>query len=93
MPGASPARVAYLGQVQPSGFVLPLRAIDVVTMGRFAARGLLGRMSREDRRLAREGMARMGVADLADEAAAATSRAASASACTWRARSPGGPTC
>ena len=38
-PGASPARVAYLGQVSPSGFVLPLRAADVVAMGRFAARG------------------------------------------------------
>ena len=35
-PGASPARVAYLGQVAPSGFVLPLRAADVVAMGRFA---------------------------------------------------------
>jgi len=68
VPGAAPARVAYLGQAQPSGFVLPLRAVDIVTMGRFAARGLVGRMSREDRRLAREGMARMGVADLAEEA-------------------------
>jgi ABC-type Mn2+/Zn2+ transport system ATPase subunit len=67
-PGAQPARVAYLGQSQPTGFVLPLRAVDVVAMGRFAARGLMGRMSRPDRRLVREGMARMGVADIADEA-------------------------
>jgi ABC-type Mn2+/Zn2+ transport system ATPase subunit len=66
-PGASPARVAYLGQSQPSGFVLPLRAVDVVAMGRFPARGLVGRMRDEDRRLVREGMARMGIADLADE--------------------------
>jgi ABC-type Mn2+/Zn2+ transport system ATPase subunit len=67
-PGAAPAGVAYLGQAQPTGFVLPLRAVDVVTMGRFPARGLVARMTREDRRLVREGMVRMGVADLADEA-------------------------
>jgi ABC-type Mn2+/Zn2+ transport system ATPase subunit len=67
-PGDQPARVAYLGQAQATGFVLPLRAIDVVAMGRFPARGLLGRMTRDDRRLVREGMARMGVEDLADEA-------------------------
>ena len=52
-PGASPARVAYLGQFQPSGFVLPLRASDVVAMGRFPARGLLGRMRADDRRRVR----------------------------------------
>jgi ABC-type Mn2+/Zn2+ transport system ATPase subunit len=67
-PGAAPERVAYLGQAQPSGFVLPLRAVDVVAMGRFPARGLVGRMTADDRRLVLDGMARMGVADLADEA-------------------------
>jgi ABC-type Mn2+/Zn2+ transport system ATPase subunit len=67
-PGDQPARVAYLGRAHATGFVLPLRAIDVVAMGRFPARGLLGRMTRDDRRLVREGMARMGVEDLADEA-------------------------
>jgi ABC-type Mn2+/Zn2+ transport system ATPase subunit len=66
-PGAAPARVAYLGQSQPTGFVLPLRAADVVAMGRFAARGLVGRMSGDDRRLVRDSMERMGVADIADE--------------------------
>jgi ABC-type Mn2+/Zn2+ transport system ATPase subunit len=64
-PGASPARVAYLGQVSPSGFVLPLRAADVVAMGRFAARGLLGRMRADDWRLVAAGLARMGVSDIA----------------------------
>jgi ABC-type Mn2+/Zn2+ transport system ATPase subunit len=66
-PGAAAARVAYLGQSQATGFVLPLRAVDVVAMGRFAARGLLGRMAAEDRLLVRESMERMGVAGLADE--------------------------
>ena len=67
-PGAAPSRVAYLGQAHPTGFVLPLRASDVVAMGRFPARGLLGRMTGEDRDLVRDSMARMGIADLADEA-------------------------
>ncbi|MDX6555437.1 MAG: hypothetical protein QOD86_1632 [Miltoncostaeaceae bacterium] len=65
-PGAAPARVAYLGQFRRSGFALPLRAADVVAMGRFAARGLLGRMRAEDREAVAGAMSRMGVADLAD---------------------------
>ena len=65
-PGASPRRVAYLGQVAPSGFVLPLRAADVVAMGRFPARGLLGRMRAEDRRIVAESLGRMGAAHLAN---------------------------
>jgi ABC-type Mn2+/Zn2+ transport system ATPase subunit len=65
-PGSRPARVAHLPQSQPQGFVLPLRAGDVVAMGRFAHRGLLGRMRRDDRRAVAEGMERMGVAHLAD---------------------------
>lgn len=65
-PGAQPARVAYVGQFHPRGFVLPLRARDVVAMGRFPARGLLGRPRRGDRVLIREAMERMGVDGLAD---------------------------
>lgn len=66
-PGAAPARVAYLGQSHPTGFVLPLRAADVVAMGRFAERRLLGRLRRDDRRLVAEAMLRMGIAPIADE--------------------------
>jgi ABC-type Mn2+/Zn2+ transport system ATPase subunit len=65
-PGSAPARVAHLGQTNSNGFVLPLRAGDVVAMGRFAARGLLGRMRARDRRLVRDAMERMGVAHLAE---------------------------
>lgn len=65
-PGAAPARVAYLGQIAPTGFVLPLRAADVVAMGRFPARGLFGRMRGEDRRIIGESLRRMGAAHLAD---------------------------
>lgn len=66
-PGASPARVAYLGQFHPTNLVLPLRAVDVVRMGRFAALGLTGRASREDERAVARAMEVMGVAALRDE--------------------------
>jgi ABC-type Mn2+/Zn2+ transport system ATPase subunit len=66
-PGSAPRRVAYLGQVQASGFALPIRARDVVTMGRYAERRLLGRITRADRDLVDESLVRMGAAHLADE--------------------------
>ncbi|MBI2863211.1 MAG: metal ABC transporter ATP-binding protein [Chloroflexi bacterium] len=58
-------RVAYLGQFQSSGFVLPLRTIDVVRMGRFAAHGLLGRLKAADHELIADSMRRMDVHHLA----------------------------
>ncbi len=89
-PGGAPARVAYLGQVDASGFALPIRARDVVTMGRFAERRLFGRMTRGDRELVHESMERMGVAHLADEPVAELSggqrqRVHIAQALAWRA--------
>jgi len=66
-PGSSPTRVAYLGQLHPTGFILPLRAIDVVRMARFASLGLLTRISREDQRAVERAMEIMRVADLRDE--------------------------
>ncbi|HWH14328.1 MAG TPA: ATP-binding cassette domain-containing protein [Miltoncostaeaceae bacterium] len=65
-PGAAPARVGYVGQFHPRGFVLPLRAADVVAMGRFARRGLLGRPARGDGALVRRALSRMDAAHLAD---------------------------
>jgi ABC-type Mn2+/Zn2+ transport system ATPase subunit len=64
-PGGAPGRLAYVGQVHASGFVLPLRAIDVVRMGRYADLGLFGRMRADDHDLVASAMASMGVADLA----------------------------
>jgi len=66
-PGAFPARVAYLGQFHPSGFVLPLRSIDVVRMARFASLRLMGRATREDERQVEQAMAVMGVSALRNE--------------------------
>ena len=64
-PGASPKRIAYLGQFHNSGFILPLRAVDVVSMGRFPLHGLLGRMGKEDDDIVRIAMQRMGIEKLA----------------------------
>jgi ABC-type Mn2+/Zn2+ transport system ATPase subunit len=66
-PGRTPRRLAYLSQFHASGFILPLRAIDVVHMARFPNLGLLGRPRAEDHELVRWAMDRMGVTDLARE--------------------------
>lgn len=66
-PGRQPRQIAYLSQFHASGFVLPLRAIDVVRMARFDHRGRFARASREDEALVRESMERMGAAHLADQ--------------------------
>jgi ABC-type Mn2+/Zn2+ transport system ATPase subunit len=66
-PGAAPRRVGYLAQFHASGFVLPLRAIDVVRMARFPSQGLLGRTTTEDRDLVAWAMETMGITDLARE--------------------------
>jgi ABC-type Mn2+/Zn2+ transport system ATPase subunit len=64
-PGGAPRRLAYLGQFHAAGFVLPLRAAEVVHMARYPDLGLFGRMGAEDRELCDWAMATMGVADLA----------------------------
>lgn len=64
-PGTAPTRVGYVGQTHPSKFLLPLQAIDVVRMGRYATLGLLGRASVHDRALVRDAMDELGIAHLA----------------------------
>jgi ABC-type Mn2+/Zn2+ transport system ATPase subunit len=64
-PGGRPDRLAYLGQFHAAGFVLPLRALDAVRIGRYPNLGLLGRMTSADHDLVAEAMATMGIADLA----------------------------
>ncbi|MGD0353835.1 MAG: metal ABC transporter ATP-binding protein [Dehalococcoidia bacterium] len=65
-PGKNHARIAYLGQFHHSGFVLPLRAIDIVRMGRFPLRGLWRPMSRLDDEIVISAMRAMGIENLAD---------------------------
>lgn len=65
-PGKNHARIAYLGQFHSSGFVLPIRAIDVVHMGRFPLRGLWQRMNRQDEEIVFSSMRTMGIEKLAE---------------------------
>ena len=65
-PGTNQKRIAYLGQFHHSGFVLPLRAIDVVRMGRYPAHGLWQRMGHEDDDIVMSAMRTMGIEKLAD---------------------------
>jgi ABC-type Mn2+/Zn2+ transport system ATPase subunit len=65
-PGTLPARVAYLAQRASSSFTLPIRAADVVAMGRFAHLGLLRRQRAVDRQVCQESIERMGVTAFAD---------------------------
>lgn len=65
MPGALPSRVAFLPQHPVSSHTLPLRAEDVVEMGRFAHLGLLKRSTPADRLIVDESMARTGVCEFA----------------------------
>jgi ABC-type Mn2+/Zn2+ transport system ATPase subunit len=65
-PGDSPRRVAYLGQFHHGGFILPLRAIEVVRMGRFPMHGLLGRMGKEDDEIVHSAMRMMHIEKLGE---------------------------
>ena len=65
-PGSNPRRIAYLGQFHASGFILPLRAVDVVRMGRFPLYGLRRRMGRQDDEIVLSAMRRMGIEKLAE---------------------------
>jgi ABC-type Mn2+/Zn2+ transport system ATPase subunit len=65
-PGNNHRRIAYLGQFHHSGYVLPIRAIDVVRMGRFPLHGIWRRMSSRDDEIVLSAMRTMGIEKLAD---------------------------
>lgn len=65
-PGGNSRRIAYLGQFHNAGFILPLRAIDVVRMGRFPLHGLVGKMGTTDNDMVNSAMDAMGIEKLAD---------------------------
>jgi ABC-type Mn2+/Zn2+ transport system ATPase subunit len=67
-PGKNPLRIAYLGQFHASGFILPMRVIDVVRMGRFPLCGLWRRMGSRDEEIVRQALLAMGIEKLADSA-------------------------
>lgn len=58
--------ISYLSQAHEQGFLLPIRARDVVCMGRWPARGLTGRLRADDQARVDDAMQAMGIADLGD---------------------------
>lgn len=65
-PGGSPRRVAYLPQHPVSSHTLPLRARDIVAMGRYAHLGLFRRAQRTDRLIVEDTMHRTGATEFAE---------------------------
>jgi ABC-type Mn2+/Zn2+ transport system ATPase subunit len=65
-PGNNHRRIAYMGQFHHSVFVLPIRAIDVVRMGRFPLYGLWKQMGKHDDEIVMSAMRTMGIEKLAD---------------------------
>lgn len=65
--GENTREVAYLSQFHQSGFVLPLRAIDVVRMARYDQRGRWKRRSKIDDSIVAESMEILRVAELANQ--------------------------
>lgn len=63
-PGKAPARLAYLSQFHASGYILPIRVVDVVRMARYASLGLLRRPGAEDVELVERAMETMAISDL-----------------------------
>ena len=66
-PGRTPKQIGYLSQFHSSGFILPLQVIDIVRMGRYPARGLLGKITSEDNDIVQEALVTMGVSKLANK--------------------------
>lgn len=65
-PGRMPRRVAYLPQHPVSSHTLPMRASDIVAMGRFAHLGLFRRSSSVDRAAVAAAIKKTGVDEFAD---------------------------
>lgn len=64
--GSDRRQTAYVLQTTPENGVLPVTAREVVTMARFAQRGLLRRLRGEDRRAVEDALERLEVGDLAE---------------------------
>lgn len=62
-----PHAIAFVAQHQHQHRWMPLAAREVVAMGRFRARGLLGRLTKHDRAICQKASERVGIADLVNE--------------------------
>jgi ABC-type Mn2+/Zn2+ transport system ATPase subunit len=65
--GSGPTRIGYLGQFHGGDILLPLRAADIVMMGRYPGKGLLGQLTAADRASVAGAMERLEIAHLAGE--------------------------
>ncbi len=63
--GGSPAQIAYVLQATNVNDTLPISVREVVTMGRYASRGMVGRLTAVDRAAVQNAMTALGIADLA----------------------------
>jgi iron complex transport system ATP-binding protein len=63
--GDSTDQIAYVLQATNVNETLPISVREVVTMGRYATRGLVGRLSADDRAAVQSAMDTLGIADLA----------------------------
>jgi ABC-type Mn2+/Zn2+ transport system ATPase subunit len=63
-PGRMPRQISYLSQFHPTGYILPLRVIDAVRMGRYANHGLLGKMTYDDDFLILQSLKRVGLQEM-----------------------------
>lgn len=66
-PGLRGASIAYLAQSHSAGFLLPLRSRDVVRMGRWPLRGLVGRLGPDDDAAVDAAMDALDISDLAEQ--------------------------
>lgn len=66
-PEQSIRRLSYLSQFHSNGFILPLCAVDVVRMGRYAEHGLLGKLNSADLDIIHDSMKRMGIEALSEK--------------------------
>lgn len=66
-------RIAYVLQGTKVNDALPVTVREVVAMGRYAGKGLLGRLTDDDRQAVATALDRMGLTDLADRHVAALS--------------------
>lgn len=64
--GRRTARVAHVLQTTHVDASVPITVVEAVRMGAYARRGLVGRLTREDRARVRDAMERLAITDLAD---------------------------
>jgi iron complex transport system ATP-binding protein len=63
--GPSEKRIAYVLQSTDVNATLPISVREVVTMGRYASRGLVGRLERDDRAAVERALEALDISDLA----------------------------